>query len=332
VESTARGLPGSDEAVIDPQLEITDSHHHLWDHRDPPYLLDDLLEDCDSGHRVTKTVFVECLWGWDEEPRSPQLAPVGEVRRAAAVAEESRRRASNAIAAIVAFADLRHGAAVGEVLDELVSAGAGLVVGIRQTSAWDPSPAISAHPTRPEPGMLADPAFLEGFRQLAARGLTYDAWLYHTQLEELAALAACFPGVSIVVNHLGGPLDIGPYAGAAEEVRARWEHGLRRLAACPNVYLKLGGIGMPKLAGDRPSAAAPTSWTIADRWRDQARSCIDLFGVERCMFESNFPVDKPYCSYRVLWNAFKLMVEDGSADDKSWLFRRTADRVYRLDR
>ena len=320
-----------DDDILEPELEITDAHHHLWDHHDPVYLLDDLLADCASGHRVTKTVFVECGWSWDERPERPELAPVGEVRRVAQVAVESDRRGGAVVAAIVGFADLRFGDAAGDVLDQLTDAGAGRFVGVRQSSTWDASSAFRAHPTRPGPGLLSAPEFRRGFRQVAERGLTFDAWLYHTQLDELSALARAFPDVVVIVDHLGAPLRIGPYADREQEVREVWQSSMTDLASCPNVMVKLGGIGMAALAGEGPpDAAASTAQSLAQQWGDTIRWCIDQFGVERCMFESNFPVDRARVGYRDLWNAFKLIVADASADEKAALFRRTADRVYRI--
>jgi predicted TIM-barrel fold metal-dependent hydrolase len=320
-----------DAQILDPDLEITDAHHHLWHHHDPVYLLDDLLADCATGHRITKTVFVECGWSWDEHPARPELAPLGEVRRVAEVATESERRGLAILAAIVGFADLRAGDAVGDVLDQLTDTGAGRFVGVRQSTTWDPSPAFRPHPTKPGPGLLAAPEFRRGFRQLARRELTFDAWLYHTQLDELLDLAHTFPEVHIVIDHLGAPLRTGPYANRQREVREVWSRRMSALAECPNVLLKLGGIGMPALAGDELPVTDPApAMALAEQWRDSIRWCIEEFGVDRCMFESNFPVDKRRVTYRDLWNAFKMIVVDASADEKAALFRRTADQTYRL--
>ena len=170
-----------------------------------------------------------------------------------------------------------------------------------------------------------------GARVLASMGLSFESWLYHTQLDELSALARAFPDVVVIVDHLGAPLRIGPYADREQEVREVWQSSMTHLASCPNVMVKLGGIGMAALAGERPpDAAASTAQSLAQQWGDTIRWCIDQFGVERCMFESNFPVDRALIGHRDLWNAFKLIVADASADEKAALFRRTADRVYRI--
>ena len=317
------------EPILDPDLEILDSHHHLWEAHEPPYLLADLLADCASGHRVTTTIFVECGWGVDHQATPPQFGPVAEVALAVETAAESRRLGQAEIAAVIGHADLRYGNEAGAVLDALAAKGNGLFVGIRQVSAWDPATEISDHPSKPGRRLLGRSDFLRGFGQLAARGLTFDAWLYHPQLPELVSLARAFPEVRIIVNHLGGPLDVGPYANRRQEVHDHWRSSMTALALCPNVCVKLGGIAMSALAGS-PLDDTLSSQQLVQRWGGQIRWCIEQFGVERCMFESNFPVDKRQTSYVSLWNAFKMMVAGASSAEKSALFRETARTVYGL--
>jgi L-fuconolactonase len=329
VEQHASWLELTVEDTLDPGLEIVDPHHHLWTHVEPPYLLDNLLEDTGSGHNVTHTVFIECGWSWDPDAIDPVLIPVPETARVAALAKESEHRGGARIGAIVGHADLRHGSATGRALDALAEVGDGRFVGIRHGTAWDGDTAIPNHRTDPGPALMATPAFRQGFAEVARRGLTYDAWLYHPQIPELVDLARAFPDTTIICDHLGGPLGVKSYTGRRDEVLAQTSAALADLAACPNVVLKLGGIGMPIMGGgwhrlDRP----PSSADLAAAWGPFIRSCIDLFGVERAMFESNFPVDRESCSYNVLWNAFKRMVGDASADDKTALFSGTAKRVY----
>lgn len=319
------------EAPLDPELAIVDPHHHLWTHIDPPYLLDELLADTGSGHRVTDTVFIECGWGWDRSAADPVMVPVPETANVAELAAASDTRGGARISAIVGHADLRHGAEAGRALDALAEAGAGRFVGIRHATAWDADPAIPNHRTDPEQGLMGTAAFRAGFAEVARRGLSYDAWLYHPQITELVDLARAFPETTIVCDHLGGPVGVKSYAGRRDEVLAETRAALAELATCPNVNLKLGGIGMAIMGGnwhrqDRP----PSSAELADAWGPFFRSCIELFGVERAMFESNFPVDNESCSYVVLWNAFKCIAAGASPSEKAALFAGTARRVYRI--
>jgi predicted TIM-barrel fold metal-dependent hydrolase len=317
------------ETAIDPLLPIIDAHHHLWTHVEPPYLLDELLADTGSGHNIVATVFIECGWAWDREAADPVMIPVTETAAVADVARRSDSAGGARIAAIVGHADLRHGADAGRALDALEEAGDGRFVGIRHATAWDPDPAIPNHRTEPAGGLMDSDVWREGFAEVARRGLTYDAWLYHPQIPELARLARDFPDTPIVCDHLGGPLGVRSYAGRREEVLEATRTSLRELAERPNVALKLGGIGMAIMGdGWHRRERPPSSAELAEAWGDFVRWCIETFGAGRCMFESNFPVDRASCSYVVLWNAFKRMVEGASDDEKATLFAGTARRVY----
>lgn len=327
------------EAPIDPELPICDPHHHLWDRRatgpgpTDRYLLDELLEDTSSGHNIGETVFVECSSMYRKD--GPEhLRPVGEtefVQGIAAMSASGQYGDTKVAAAIVGFADLMLGSAVKEVLEAHLQASPQRFRGIRHSATWDASPDIRRYKNPPK-GMLGDDTFREGFKVLGDMGLSFEAWLYHTQLLELVDLANAFPEVTIVLNHIGGPIGIGPYAGKGEEVFHTWREGITALSACPNVVVKLGGFGMP-LGGrdwherDRP----PGSAEIAEVMAPWYLHCIDKFGPGRCMFESNFPVDKVTCSYVVLWNAFKRIAEGFSAGKRADLFRNTALRAYRID-
>ena len=321
------------EAALAPDLEICDPHHHLWDHPTSRYLLDELHEDTGPCHRVTSTVFVECLSAWRTD--GPEaFRPVGETAFVAAQATESdeRRAAGGAvIAGIVGYADLR-APEIADVLAAHVQAGEGRFRGIRQVSAWDASPDIRTSHTDPPPGLLAEAAFRSGFAALGRAGLSFDAWLYHPQLDELADLARAHPDVPIVLDHLGGPIGIGPYAGRRGEVLDAWRAAMGRVAACGNVALKLGGIGMPIFGlGWHRQESPASSEELAAAWGDDIRWCIDQFGVDRCMFESNFPVDRQSCSYTTLWNAFKRIAAGASPAEQGALFHDSAVRAYRLD-
>jgi L-fuconolactonase len=319
------------EAAIDPTRPIIDPHHHLWTHVQPAYQLEELLADTGSGHNVVATVFIECGWAWDRDATDPVMVPVPETAAVAALARRSDTAGGARIAAVVGHADLRHGRDAGRALDALEEAGDGRFVGIRHATAWDADPAIDNHRTDPVRGLMDSDEWRRGFAELSRRGLTYDAWLYHPQIPELVRLARDFPDVQMVCDHLGGPLGVRSYAGRRYEVLAATRDSLRELAGCPNVALKLGGIGMAIMGdGWHRRERPPTSAEIAEAWGEFIRWCIETFGANRCMFESNFPVDRMSCSYVVLWNAFKLMVHDAGDDEKTALFAGTASRVYRI--
>lgn len=342
------------EEALEPDLPIVDPHHHLWHFGAPPtrpapggggadlarafaesrYLLEELIADTMSGHRIAATVFVECTAFYRPDPSDP-LHMVGEtefVAGQAAMAESGRYGPTRACAGIVGRADLATGAAVDAVLAAHVAAGGGRFRGIRHAASWDADPGIRNAHTDPGPGLLATPQFREGFARLAAHDLSFDAWLYHPQLSDLVDLAQAFPGTTIVLDHVGGVLGIGPYRNRREEIFAAWREQIRALAVCPNVVVKLGGLGMSMLGfGFHKQDRPPDSETLAAAWKPYLETCIEAFGVERAMFESNFPVDRVSCSYGVLWNAFKRHAAGFSADEKRALFHDTAARVYRLD-
>jgi predicted TIM-barrel fold metal-dependent hydrolase len=319
------------EAILDPGLPIIDPHHHLWDRPGSKYYLDELLEDLNAGHNVVATVFLQCFWAY--RTSGPEaMRPVGETEFVASVAAESARRKTRAkvCAGIVGFVDFRGGEAVDDVLAAHIEAAGGRFRGIRQVSARHPD-FLASISTPPPLGLLLDPAFRSGFSLLPKYGLSFDAWLYHTQLGELLELARAFPETPIVINHVGGPLGVGPFRGKRDEVFADWHAGMKRLAGCPNVHVKLGGLAMAINGFDfHKRDLPPSSQELADAWRPWMVACIEAFGANRCMFESNFPVDKAMCSYPVLWNAFKRIAGNASADERRNLFHDTAARFYRL--
>jgi len=321
------------EPILDPALPIVDPHHHLWDMPHHRYLLPDLLADTGSGHNVVATVFVDCM-AFYRADGPDELKPIGETEFAngvAAMAASGRFGPTRACAGIVSHADLTRGAAARAVLEAHIHAGNGRFRGIRHAGGWDASPEIRNSHTRPPAGLYSQADFRAGFAQLAPLGLSFEAWQYHPQLADVTALAQAFPGTAIILNHCGGPLGVGPYAGRGDENFAAWKRDLLALAQCPNVSVKVGGLGMrigPTDFHRRP--AAPTSQQLADAWRPWVDSCIDAFGAQRCMFESNFPVDKVSTGYAVLWNAFKRLAAGASADERAALFSGTASRVYRL--
>ncbi len=321
------------EPALEPDLPIVDAHHHLWDRPGERYLFPELLSDLDSGHDIRATVFVQCRSMY--RPSLPEpLQPVGEVEFAngvAAQAASGQYGRRHACAAIVGCADLLLGDRVEPVLDALVRAGGGRLRGIRNQTAWHADPAIVSNPVPPRPGLLVQESFQAGARRLAAHGLSLDVWAYHTQLDEVEALARACPGTAIVLDHCGGPLGVGPYAGRRDAVFADWSRSLKRLSQLPNMVLKLGGLAM-RIGGfgyhERPRP--PSSLDLMADWRPYIETCIEQFGAARCLFESNFPVDKGMVPYAVLWNAFKRITRDYSAAERRDLFGATAARVYRL--
>ncbi|MCP3912530.1 MAG: amidohydrolase [Actinomycetia bacterium] len=320
------------EEAVEPELEIIDAHHHLWDVAGTygRYELDDLRTDTGTGHNIVETVFIDC--GANYLTEGPDhLRPVGETIYVAGRADESDVTPGARIAAIVGHADLTLGSRVGEVLDAHVEAAGGRFRGVRHTGARANDPAVPLSRVEPPAGLYADPSFLKGAATLASMGLTFEAWQYHTQLTEVADLARAVPELRIIVNHIGGPLGIGRWAGRRDEMLERWRPAMVELAGIDNIVLKVGGIGMTRYGvgfedGDRP----PTSDDLLAVWGDELRWCIDEFGPDQCMFESNFPVDGESCSYTVLWNALKKVSVGYSPNERSALLSGTARRVYRL--
>ena len=327
-------LAGTMEAAINADEEIVDPHHHLWDFPTGTYLLPELHEDTGSGHNVVQTVFVECGAGYRSD--GPEyLRPVGEIEFVAQQAELSKSSGGAEIAGIVGFADLSRGSAVEEVLAAQDAVGRGKFKGIRHATAWDASEDIRESHTKPRPGLLGEKSFREGFVKLGDMGFSFDAWMFHPQVEELVRLVNDVPSTPVVLDHLGGPLGIGPYAGSKAEVRETLRPALEDLAQHDHVMVKVGGIGMSIYGmGLNRLPEAPTSEYVASLWSDDIRHCVDTFGPSRCMFESNFPVDRQGCSYTVLFNAFQLIADEAgwTKSERAELFSGAARRFYRLDR
>ena len=322
------------EEAIEPDRPIVDPHHHLWD-RQQRYLFDEFLKDINTGHKVLATVYLQCgsMYRADGDRAYASVGETEFVNGVAAMSASGGYGNLRACAGIVGHADLhRLGAAVEPVLEAHLRAGSGRFRGIRNSSVWDADPSIVTTPTPPPRGLLGDPRFREGFARLAKFGLSFDAWLYHPQIGELAALARAFPDTTIVLDHVGAPLGIGAYKGRRAEVFEVWRAAIREIARCPNVNVKLGGLGMKVMGfGFEENPRPPTSEELARQWRPYLETCIEAFGADRAMFESNFPVDKQSCSYAVLWNAFKRFAATYSDAEKDALFVGTASRVYSID-
>ena len=262
-----------------------------------------------------------------------EMKPVGEVEFVngiAAMTASGIYGKIRACAGIVGHADLMLGSRVEPVLAALDRAGGGRFRGIRHITAWDDDPLVRNPGNPGMPGMMADAKFREGLKTLARMGHTFDAWMYHPQLDELAALADAVPEAKIVLNHCGGPVAIQSYK--RDEVFPVWKKSIEALARRPNIHVKLGGLGM-RIGGHsfEKNPDPPSSQMLADAWRPYMETCIAAFGPSRGMFESNFPVDKGSYSYWVFWNACKLLAKGASAGEKADLFVGTAKLVYRLD-
>lgn len=317
------------EPILEPDLAIIDPHHHLWTRDGNVYLLPELLGDIASGHNVVATVFEEChsmyrATGPDDEK---SIGETEFVTGMAAMGASGTFGTTKVCARMVGRVDLTLGSRVRPLLERHLIASGGRFAGIRQSTAWDASDRI--HKVAPTPGMLSDATFRAGFAGLSTLGLVFDAWVYHPQLSEVANLAAAFPNTPIVLNHVGSPILGGPYAADRAKVFADWRTGMANLAKHPNVTVKLGALpirlpGVSTTAKDSP----PASEEVAAAWRPWLETSIELFGADRCMFESNFPVQKRWCSYQVVWNAFKRIAANASTAEKTALFTGTAARVY----
>jgi len=323
------------ETALEPELPICDPHHHLWAHREEPaayqrYLLPDLAADVHSGHNVRSTVFIE-VKAFYRADGPAAMRPVGEVEHVEKLATESasgKYGPARMAAAIVGHADLKLGDEVAPVLEVMQAASPTRFRGIRHAAGWDASPELAK---RDIPNVLSNVQYRAGARVLARMGLCLDNSLYHTQLEEMAAFAREVPELTIVVNHIGGLVRVGPYANRDDEVLAAWRRGVAAVAACPNVVLKLGGVGQRRFGFDWHTRAKPIgSIELADALSPLMHYCIEQFGPDRCMFESNFPVDKVSYSYTVVYNAFKRLSKGYSASERAALFHDTAARVYRI--
>ncbi len=315
------------EDVIEPDLPIVDPHHHLWPVGGGlPYGLADLHADVAAGHRVEQTIFVECHAAY-RTTGPAELACVGETEF---VASNAQGDPAPLIAGIVAHADLRL-ANLDEVLDAHEVAGNGLLRGIRDALARATHPEVMMIAGRAPVDLYLDPAFRAGVGRLGERGLTYDTWHYHHQNRELLELARAVPGTTMVLDHFGTPVGVGPYASKRDEIFEQWKIDIAELARCENVVAKLGGLAMPDNGFGWHTAARPaTSDELIAAQRRYYMHTIECFGPQRCMFESNFPVDRFSLSYRTVWNAFKKMTAEFSADERTAMLSGTARRVYRL--
>jgi len=320
------------EKAIEPDLPIIDPHHHLWDapHRGR-YFLPELMADIGGGHNIVSTVFLECQ-AMFRASGPEEMKPVGEVEfvnGTAAMSASGQYGKTRICEAIIGWVDLMLGSRVRAVLEAEIAVAGGRFRGVRYGTSYDEGVAGKfVSRTMPQHRLL-DPKFREGFAELGKLGLTFDSWHFHPQLPDLLDLARAFPGTTIIVDHVGGHLGVGQYAGKQAETIPAWKKSLQELAKCPNVNVKLGGLGMTSFGFDfHFGDAPPASRELAQTWKPYVETCIELFGPDRCMFESNFPPDKQSCGYTELWNAFKHITSGASAAEKTALYSGTAARVY----
>jgi L-fuconolactonase len=324
------------EPTLEPDLPICDPHHHFWDFRTARipyqrYLLHELAADMQSGHNVRSTVFVEARAMYRVDGPE-EMRPIGEVefvQGLAAASASGLYGPGRAAASIIGHANLLLGDRVAPVLEALKAASPNRFRGIRHSVTWDPHPEVENTAAHRMQAQLANEQFRAGARVLAQMGLTLEGWMYFPQLPELADFARAIPNLQIILNHIGGLIRTGPYAGKDDEVLATWRRGIAAVAECPNVTIKLGGMGMPRTGFDWHARARPIgSEELAAAMAPYMNYCIEKFGPNRCMFESNFPVDKVSFSYHVMYNAFKRLSQGYSASDRTAMFHDTAVRVY----
>lgn len=320
------------EDVLDPQLPIVDPHHHLWS-RSKPYLVPELLEDLACGHNFRATVYVEAGFAYraDGDPRFASVGEVEYVNGIGALFASGYHGPVRACAGIVGRVDLSQGASAEEVLQACAARAPDRFRGIRHMAAWDGDPGVSQIMRPPPPHLMMDRQFREGFAKLAPMGLSFDAYCYHPQLPELISLVDAFPDTQVILNHTGTRVGEGPYAREPEETFRQWKASVQELAKRPNVVVKLGAMigrlwGFPFIDRELP----PLSHELAQAWKPYIETCIEAFGPQRSMFESNFPPDKAGCSARVLWNTFKRITAGFSEHERAQMFAGTATRVYRL--
>ncbi len=320
------------EPIIDPDRPIIDAHHHLWDYPGRRYLVPEFAADLETGHNIVATVHIEAVSMYNID--APQhLQPVGETefaRGAAAMSSSGKYGKARMCHAIVGFVDLANHAHAQAAVEAHKDAAGGRFRGIRDGGTWDADQTIRRGIWQAQQSRYLDPEFRRGFQLLAPNDLTFDAWLYHPQLAELADLADAFPETTIILDHVGGPMRRGRYRDRWDDEMQLWRTSISELAKRSNILVKLGGLGMWTGGFEFEDREAPTSQDVQTAIEPYFDHCLNCFGTHRAMFESNFPADKPAYGYGVIWNAFKRYAANFSQDEQNALFFDNANRIYRM--
>lgn len=306
-----------------------DPHHHLWDRGGERYLVDEFSVDLAVVGSPEGTVYVECLNSY-RESGSKHLRSLGEAQFFVDLIRDPDSALRNIVTGFVGNGDLALGHDLADVLDGYADIAGESFRGVRYCVAWDKDERIhTAFETHR--GMLLQSNLGDSVAYLRHRGLSLDLWVYFTQLDEVKHFLAKNPGVEVVLNHCGGPIGVGRFAGKREEVFCSWRKGLADVAAHEEVCIKFGGLGMALAGfGWHKRDKWPVISDYVQAWRPYFDVCLELFGPERIMFESNFPVDRKGCDYGSLWSAFLGLADNLSDSERDALFFSTARRVYRL--
>ena len=325
------------EDPISPNIPIIDPHHHLWDVGFGRYYIEELLEDINSsGHNILSTVYIMSSSNTKIYSKDglEEFKPLNEIEFATSEGKRADLIPNNKVkvnASIVGSVDLTYGNKLQPVLEKAVNISEGRLKGIRMLLASHTDPRISSGAVKSDLGLMLHPNFIEGAKCIQNANLSLDFWIYHTQLNEMEKIARSLPDLTIILNHIGGPIHLGEYEGKQAATHREWRSAMMRLSRIPNINVKLGGLGMAvNGAKFHNNKFPPNSVQLSDVWKPWIYETIDMFGFDRCMFESNFPVDKGSCSYGALWNAFKILAKDMSDDEINKLFSKNAAKIYKI--
>ena len=325
------------EDPILPNIPIIDPHHHLWDVGFGRYYIEELLEDINSsGHNIVSTVYIMSSSNTKIYSKDglEEFKPLTEIEFATSEGKRADLIPNNKVkvnASIVGSVDLTYGNKLQPVLEKAVNISEGRLKGIRMLLASHTDPRISSGAVKSDLGLMLHPNFIDGAKCVQDANLSLDFWIYHTQLNEMEKIARALPDLTIILNHIGGPIHLGEYEGKQAATHREWRSAMMRLSRIPNINVKLGGLGMAvNGAKFHNSKFPPNSVQLSDVWKPWIYETIDMFGFDRCMFESNFPVDKGSCSYGALWNAFKIIAKDMSDDEINKLFSKNAAKIYKI--
>lgn len=325
------------EDPISPNIPIIDPHHHLWDVGFGRYYIEELLEDINSsGHNIVSTVYIMSSSNTKIYSKDglEEFKPLTEIEFATSEGKRADLIPNNKVkvnASIVGSVDLTYGNKLQPVLEKAVNISEGRLKGIRMLLASHTDPRISSGAVKSDLGLMLHPNFIDGAKCIENANLSLDFWIYHTQLNEMEKIARALPELTIILNHIGGPIHLGEYEGKQAATHREWRSAMMRLSRIPNINVKLGGLGMAvNGAKFHNNKFPPNSVQLSDVWKPWIYETIDMFGFDRCMFESNFPVDKGSCSYGALWNAFKILAKDMSDDEINKLFSKNAAKIYKI--